>query len=180
MNQEKKSNKKNDYCEGTDFNFGIFFFGLMIVLIGLAVLVNSLGLMRINFNFWQLWPLIIIFAGLSMISKKGWFANIIAVLTLLLAVFVILAAVFLPGNYFKTDSQPQTTPLTITKDANADSVKLYVEAGAGEINVLGGAGVENAVEGILTSNFMELERSSSLNSQTSEQIISIKEKQKSE
>ncbi len=71
----------------------ISFTGLIIVLIGIAFLLNNLGLLPPDFmhHLWRLWPLFVIAAGLQvMFGRSG-----TRIGTILLVIFVILALGYL-------------------------------------------------------------------------------------
>ncbi len=86
-------------CCGTDCRcgkgFGRWLLGLVLVLIGLVYLAKNTGLLPwdINLSWGQIWPLIIVILGLSMINRRSklsiFFGVIIAVIALLLILFLI-------------------------------------------------------------------------------------------
>lgn len=84
--------------EHRGFNLGRFLFGLAVVVIGLAYLAKTTGWMNFNIdiNWANLWPLIIILIGLSLVSFRGWlgaiFGIIIALAVLALASFLIFGS----------------------------------------------------------------------------------------
>ncbi|MDE2311716.1 MAG: hypothetical protein KGJ93_01320 [Patescibacteria group bacterium] len=74
--------------------FSQIFWGLLIILVGAMFLAQSLGLTpgmdwRAFLN--HAWPVLIIFVGLSVLSRGGWFARLIsAVLMLAVLAFLFL------------------------------------------------------------------------------------------
>lgn len=74
-----------------EFNFGKFFLGFFLVLLGLAYLAKNAGWLPANFNInvRDLWPLLIIVAGLSLLSGRNWTVIILG----LILTFLIIALV---------------------------------------------------------------------------------------
>jgi hypothetical protein len=77
------------------FNFGRLSFGLFLVVIGILYLAKNLGWLNIelNFNLWQLWPLLIIFWGLSLLTGRtlaSIFAGVVLTLTVLAIAFILV------------------------------------------------------------------------------------------
>ncbi|MFA5714436.1 MAG: hypothetical protein WC998_01680, partial [Candidatus Paceibacterota bacterium] len=58
-------------AEAVECDFSKAFLGLFIVILGLAFLVNNLGIIVLDVNFLMVFPLLIIFIGLSLFSKKS-------------------------------------------------------------------------------------------------------------
>ncbi|MDD5569263.1 MAG: GerMN domain-containing protein [Candidatus Pacebacteria bacterium] len=136
MNQEvqgkkTRANKKkdSDYCEGVDFNFAVFFFGLVVVLVGIALLTDKLGLLPVSFNFALLWPLFIIFIGLLFVNKKNLIADIFAVLVILFAFFVILLAMLTPS--LRTGASPSFIFPDVSVDNSGIKIGDYYLADSG-------------------------------------------------
>ncbi len=81
-------------------NIGRFFVGLAIVLIGLVLLAQNSGwidMRGLNINFADLWPVIIILIGLSMLSSGSVLGTIIGILFAVI-VFAITAILFFFPN----------------------------------------------------------------------------------
>ena len=77
------------------FDFGKLSFGLFLIVLGLLYLAKNLGWINLDFNFnvWQLWPLLIIFAGLSLLTGRtvaSIFAGIIFTLTVITIAFILI------------------------------------------------------------------------------------------
>ncbi len=66
--------------------------GLLIVIIGLLCLARTMGVLTVDLSVaWAMfWPVAIMVAGLSLISKKGWLANLITLLVFLVIVWILL------------------------------------------------------------------------------------------
>ena len=77
------------------FDFGKLSFGLFLMILGLLYLAKNMGWVDIvfNFNLGQLWPLLIIFAGLSLLTGRtvaSIFAGIVLTLTVITIAFVLI------------------------------------------------------------------------------------------
>lgn len=111
------------------YRVGKLFWGLLLVLIGGLLLASNLGFISINFNnLWELWPLAIIGAGLSVLS----FRNVIWRIFVTLSVFVMLALI----AWVAIGSPSISSPLLIkeiTIQKSSESVKQV------DINVTSGA-----------------------------------------
>lgn len=105
-----------------NFNFGKLSLGLFLVVIGILYLAKNLGWLNIDFNFnlWQLWPLLIVFWGLSLLTGRtiaSIFAGIILTLTVLAITFIlVLGATDAQINVSTSPAVPAASP-TVNPDA---------------------------------------------------------------
>ena len=78
------------------------FWGVLLIVIGGLFLLNNLGIMNVNWEtIWRLWPMILVFWGLSIIIGKQrppWYA---VALMIVLVLFMIIAAA--TSNWFHGD-----------------------------------------------------------------------------
>lgn len=151
------------------FNFGRLLFGLLIIIIGLVFLAQSAGwLNKIDFDWWQLWPVLIIFFGLSILSGRGWISAAIGVVVTLIVLGIVALLVF--GNFNLTNKATISEPISINKETDAQSAVINIKTGAGNLNIAGGS--EALVSGTLESNFLTLKDESKL--EDSVQTITLK------
>ncbi|MFA5133720.1 MAG: hypothetical protein WC459_02880 [Patescibacteria group bacterium] len=70
--------------------------GILLVIGGLFYLSIGLGIFpeSWNINAWRFWPLIVVFAGLGMISAKHWFSIIIGIITAVIIIGLAALAIF--------------------------------------------------------------------------------------
>lgn len=148
----------------SEFNFGRFLFGLLIVVAGLLTLAQLTGFLNFdwsNLNWNLIWPVLIIIAGLSMLSRGGWVATGFGILV---TIFVIaFVGVMIAGKMnlldfsFSNQSQEiQTEEVLVNKETETQEAVLNIFSGAGNINIIGGS--DNLVSGTFKSNFAVLEK----------------------
>jgi hypothetical protein len=138
---------------------GGIFFGIIVIFVGLLFLARSLGWFPEGFHFnWNIvWPLIIIFVGLSMLSRHGLVSWIIGGLVTL-GVGAIMAHMMCDNNMGKNETT--TEAVTVEQNAAATSSTLNVHTGAGKLAIVGGS--EKLVSGTFTSSGFTLNKEDSL------------------
>ncbi|MFA6027676.1 MAG: toast rack family protein [Patescibacteria group bacterium] len=143
-----------------EFNPGKILFGVLVIFIGIILLGKSTGLfpVEISFPWWNLWPLLIVFGGLSMLSGKGWLSAVIS-LAIGLAVIAIVAALLFV-NYPKNTSE-QTYLISVDKQESATEASIEISTGAGTVDITGGA--DKLLEGSLVSSFAQPTITSDMN-----------------
>jgi len=89
--------KKRHYV----FPLGKFFLGLVLIVVGLLFLARAFGWLHFDFNFniSQLWPLLLIILGLSMLATKSWLVNIFSLVILIVVVAIVLFLIFSGALY---------------------------------------------------------------------------------
>ncbi|MFA6553457.1 MAG: toast rack family protein [Patescibacteria group bacterium] len=159
------------YPEKTRFQFGRIVVGLIIIFVGVVYLAQANGWAGLNVNLdWdRLWPLIIVFIGLSMLGGKGWMSGTIGIIITIAILAIAALLIFTPAN--GTNTSVTTDTIAIAKDAAATSATVEIKAGAGTLNIKGGA--TDLVNGTLESNVTKATTESSLNN--SIQTVTIKE-----
>jgi hypothetical protein len=117
--------------QGKGLNFSRIYLGVILIFIGLTYLAKTIGLINVSFNFnlWQLWPILIIFIGLSLLSR-GWLSLIVGSFTTL-AVLGLINFTLLGS----LNSSPKTETISFNKEAEAQSAVLDLEIGAGELTI---------------------------------------------
>lgn len=146
-------------CENKRAGFSIarLLFGGLLILIGLAYLGNSLGWFEVNVDVWQLWPLLIVFLGLSILSRHGWISWIVGIAITLVVLGGVAYVVFVgsPNQRALT-----TETVTVAQEAVAESAKVDVNTGAGKLTLRGGA--TDLINGTFESNITTLSKTSTL------------------
>ncbi|RJO59694.1 hypothetical protein C4546_01255 [Candidatus Parcubacteria bacterium] len=114
---------------------GRFFFGLFVVVVGLMFLGRAAGWLPqdISIDWSWVWPLLIIFLGLSILTGRSWFSwitgSIITILVLILVAWMIF------GNLGARELTTQE--VSYDKGANVTSAVLNLKTGASKLNIKG-------------------------------------------
>lgn len=142
------------------FNFGRLFLGLLLVILGVAFLADNLGLVRIsvNFDLSQLWPLLVIFLGLSLLSGRGFVSFLIGIVVTVAVLALVGAMLFGNVSFGGSKAKLHSQDIAIKKVVSADSAVINVEMGAGTIKIAGDS--DYLVDGSHESNFMQLDTKS--------------------
>lgn len=160
------------------FYFGRFFLGVLIVLAGVIYLAANYGIPGLNFNIdWaRIWPIILIFVGLSLLTARSWWGKLIGIVAAVVLIVFALAALFGPDLWrFASYGEDIPTPpqhISIARDPSAKTAAIILEAGAGEISIQGGA--KDLIEGSFLSNVMNLDLNSAVTADI--QQVTLKEK----
>lgn len=154
-----------------NFNFGKLSFGLFLVVIGVLYLAKNMGWLAIDFNFnlWQMWPLLIVFWGLSLLTGRN-AASIFAGVVLTITVLTItLILVFGANNYdfnVKTSTSTnadrtinyknikQIYPINIKQDEAAKRADFIIKSVFSTATIGGGSTI--LASGQLESNSTKL------------------------
>lgn len=152
--------------EAVEYAFNKAFFGLFAIMFGLAFLVNNSGLFSLNINLGMIWPLFIIFIGLSLFRKRDVVSTALGstVATICVTLFFISMFSYIPVNYGEVTS----FPIGISKDAGVEKANIFLNAGAGEIKVYG-TDTGKLVDGELITNLM----TAKIDSQTKNNIQDV-------
>ena len=151
-----EKNKKNNQCNVSDFDLIKVFAGLMIILSGFFYFLKALGFIVFDFNIFNLWPLLIIFLGLSFLVKKNIVSNIIGIITLLMVLFIVSLSIF---SYQFNHFDSKNIPIGVELEEGVVKGKINIKTGIGRVNIYGGE-KEKLVFGTLVSNIMDLNISS--------------------
>jgi hypothetical protein len=135
-----------------------YFWSLVFIAVGVALLGSGFGWWNAStiWQLWRFWPLIIIFAGLSIITyDKNW-GSLVMVAAVVISGLFIYDAVFSKSPVIvhldNVRNSIQATSKEIGVDANKDakSAKVKLDSAAVEINIDGAT--EKIMEGKLVSN----------------------------
>ncbi len=159
---EEKIARKTIICDcpvsKRRLNFGGLFLGIVLIAVGLFYLARNFGWLPANatLNFFQLWPLLLVFIGLSMISARNWLMTVFGflfTLTILTVTFLTLAG----SIVFRADVSE--TPINIAKNPDAEILNLEIRHMFGRMAI--GSGEKDFIKGTLKSDISELEVRSS-------------------
>lgn len=144
------------------WNFGRLLAGLIVVLIGLAMLSNSMGWDWFqNVAWWRFWPVIIIVTGLSMLSGGRSTGRWIGLAAGLLVLAFVGLAIFGVSWTTSRDSGSFVRDLSIDRFDAATSAVVEFDLGAAELTVQGGS--DKLLSGRFSSGGMFLNDASVLN-----------------
>ena len=137
MSKSDKSSEVVIEKKSKNWNIGAMFWGLLFVLIGVLLLLNNFGIIEVNLsNIWQLWPVLIIGIGLSVLSPRGWLWGIISVILTIAMLGLVAFAVIDNPTYRDlrgwsnqdtkklSDDAVKAAKIDITIDTPATSLSL--------------------------------------------------------
>lgn len=127
-------NKKNSCCER---GFWRSFFGWTILIVGAILLAQKVGFLS-DFNFivhriLRLWPFVLVFIGLSILSRGLRMGRI-------LSVIIVLFLIFWAMGFFTWSGDPaemHSTPFNISANETTTMTEATLEAGAADIKIIG-------------------------------------------
>ena len=138
MSKSDKSSEVVVEKKSKNWNIGAMFWGLLFVLIGVLLLLNNFGIIEVNLsNIWQLWPVLIIGIGLSVLSPRGWLWGIISIILTIAMLGLVAFAVIDNPTYRDlrgwsnqdtkklSDDAAKAAKIDITIDTPATSLSLY-------------------------------------------------------
>ena len=117
------------------FRVGAIFWGALFVFVGTLLLLDNLDVLNVHFmNLWQLWPVLIIGAGVSMFSLRGWVAAVVSfALVVTLAGLAWLVAV--DNSFYKSTQNVQTKVVTLGDTIAATDKEVDVTLNTGAIDL---------------------------------------------
>jgi hypothetical protein len=153
------------------FDFGKFAFGLFLVILGLLYLAKNSGWLPLDFDFslLQLWPMLLIFFGLSFVSGRGWSGLLTG--SLFTLIVLVIAGIFI-SNRIKLQLDPELTnprlaghlpttattrpqPISIDKLSTTNLANIQINQDLGVLNLSSGD-TNQLVLGELSSNYAKL------------------------
>lgn len=132
------------------------FWGLLLVLVGVLVLLGNLGVVTVRYeNLWQLWPLLIVGWGVSLLNIKGTWWGVVSAL-LMVGMLGLLTWAAIGSEPFRQAEITNQTQRVAKVGDNIERLDVSVEAGAGDI-AIGPHESDNPVEAILRSGATSLD-----------------------
>lgn len=133
---------------------GKLVWGTLFIAIGLLLLLANLDIITIRLaNLWQLWPALIIIAGLSILSLRGWLGRIVYVLAAVM--IAVLAWVAVTGGVGDERVQATGEFSINSRSKEIESLALEVKSGAGSIDI-DGTSNQDLVTGSFNSDVAKL------------------------
>lgn len=164
--------KKSNNHKASSWRIGKIFWGLLLILVGGLLLADNFDLISVSWNnLWQLWPLAIIAAGLSVLS----FRNVIWRIVVTFFVLAILGLVAWVAIYGTSLNSPiLTRDITVNKTSDAvKQAEVSVEVGATKL-IIGTSDQSSILKAKLESDIVSLENNSLISGETQQVILSTK------
>ncbi len=115
------------------WGWGSVFWGLLFILVGVLLLLDNLGVVEVNFsNIWQLWPVLIVGTGVSMLSLRGWLGGIVTFI-LVAATLGLVGFAVLGSSVFIDDTT--SVEGSIPRGTEVKSLDINIDTGAASINL---------------------------------------------
>jgi hypothetical protein len=137
------------------WRIGQLFWGGLLIIVGTLLLLDNLNVVETNLAaLWQLWPLLLVAAGLSVLSVRNTLWKTLSTLF----VFVMLGFVLLVGLGVldtNTNSSIQNDSTIVLLNENTSKAETSIKMGAGTLTI-SSAKQEEVVRANITSSFAEL------------------------
>ncbi len=153
------------------FDFGKFSFGLFLVIIGLLYLAKNTGWLPLNlqFDIWQLWPMLLIFFGLSFVSGKGLSGVLVG--SIFTMTVLVIATIFIADKvtlrldpeltnlsmiegHLPSATLTQNYPIIIDQYSTSRSANISIKHELGILNISGNS--NKLITGNLSTNYAKL------------------------
>jgi len=122
-------------AESVEYSFNKVFFGLFAVIYGLAFLINYTGLISLNVNLYLIWPLFIIFIGLSLFLKRDAVSTSLGATIATVCVAVVFISFISSSPVIRNSIS--IFPVSIEKGEGVEKANININAGAGEVMIYG-------------------------------------------
>lgn len=160
-----------DASPESNFNPFSIFWGLLLVQMGVLFILQNFNILHINLsNIFKLWPILIIAAGISILSIKGKISTV--VMSILLAGILALISLAAIGTIQpQSSSSDGVSKVSIEKRSNDISeAQVILKTGAGKLSINSDS-IDEIVKAKLESTHSELHQQTSI--QNGIQIISL-------
>jgi len=108
--------------------------GLTLVVLGVLLLLESLGVVNLDFAaLWRLWPLLIVLMGLSVLALRGWVALVISIIATV--GIVGLAVLAMTGTLGSTGQYRSETFKVGQSSGEVQEAEVRIKAGAGSLGI---------------------------------------------
>ena len=121
----KKVNKKNKEIVNCELNK--VFLGIFIVVFGLIILLNNLSVITLNVNMWLIWPIFIIFLGLSLFTKKDVVSTTVGLVVSVMAVVLICVSLF-ETKTGSANNVISNFPIVVSQTMEIERAKIQIDS----------------------------------------------------
>lgn len=137
------------------------FWGFAFIIVGTLFLLDNLGIASVDFgSLWQLWPILVIGAGVSMLSLSGWLSSLLAVL-LAVAFGGLAYLVAVDNPYYDNQSNFNSGQVTAVGSGIANTavegLNLTLKTGAVDLNITSSS-KQDGYAAELSSNYLSLQQ----------------------
>lgn len=134
------------------------FWGLLLILVGGLMLASNFGFVNVNWgNVWRLWPLIIVSAGLSIMSFRSIIWRILMVLLVILSLGIITWVVVGDSSSLSIIHSQESSVSKLSTDVKQAEVSIKVGA---SVLKIGTADQKQIANVNLESNYSTLSKTS--------------------
>jgi hypothetical protein len=159
------------------WSFGTLFWGLLFVLVGSLFLLDNFNILEVQLdNIWQLWPLLIIGAGISFLNLRGIWWKVVSIV-LVLATIGLVGFVMTSQNGLQFgQAKSQVHSETKVKRENDEIKKfdLNIETGAIGLKVGSQTGADFATATLDSNRRLTLKTDTQTSNDTQKTTISTK------
>ncbi len=122
------------------------FWGTLFIVLGLLVLINNFSPINLDLgNLWQLWPVILVLFGISMLIKNKAGKSLIAGVAAIILAVIIFTSIKFSTDFIDNDFEIvfddngeynfSETEYTEPFDSSISEAKLFLNGGAGSFNI---------------------------------------------
>lgn len=157
--RKKEEHLEEHFQRRRGVNFGRIAFGLFFICLGVYFLAKNTGFLpnefEIEIDIWKLWPLLIVFAGLSMLSATSKISALIGSLITFVVIFAVGYLILSNAEVIEKYASPiKVTPIYIEKLASTKGANLNIETSGTSVTVKEGVGP--LAKGSFTSNLSKI------------------------
>ncbi|MDD5098426.1 MAG: GerMN domain-containing protein [Candidatus Pacebacteria bacterium] len=145
-------NKKNKEIVNCEFNK--VFLGIFVVVFGLIILLNNLSVIDLNVNMWLVWPIFIIFLGLSLFTKKDVISTSVGLIVSVMTVVLICVSLF-GAKAEDVNNGINSFPIVVSSAMEIEKARIQIDSGMGDVSIYGER-TENLIQGTLSTNFAKV------------------------
>ncbi|USN53093.1 MAG: hypothetical protein H6760_02850 [Candidatus Nomurabacteria bacterium] len=136
-------------------NPGRILFGITLVIVGFLYLAETTGWVDVHFNLWELWPLAIVFLGISLITKSSWGTWVMVIVIILVAAGVGTSSLWI------NEREVELKDIDLARATDVVAADLTIDMGAGSLDMQ--AGDAELAQGTFKSDFTSLSQVSDVN-----------------
>lgn len=135
--------------------------GVLFIVVGAVLLLGNMGILTVELSsLWRLWPVLIIVAGLSVLSLRGWLGGLVYAVAAL-GVGGLIWAVMVGPLSEQVPASVRDEVNIARADDEVERLSVEVKAGAAALEIGSHSG-DGALMGVLESDFAKINHLSSV------------------